>query len=771
MNIATLTFIAFLLIAATLFTPVLRRNILTRTFLFAIRALKMLPQISATEKEALDAGTTWVDSDLFRGQPDFEKLMIENYPKLNAEEQAFIDGPCNDVCNMVRDWDIQKRGDLPPEVWEFLKRNKFFGLIVPKKYGGLEFSSLANSAMIVKLASRSYTLAITAMVPNSLGPAELLHLYGTSDQKDYYLPRLAIGDDIPCFGLTESEAGSDAGSIQSEGILFKDNEGKISVRLNWRKRYITLGSAATLIGLAIKLRDPENLLGKRTELGITAILVPANLPGVRIDMRHDPLGVCFINSCIEGTNVIVSAEKQIIGGLEGAGKGWKMLMGCLAAGRGISLPATAAGSAKYGARVVSAYASVRKQFALNIGTFEGIQEHLARIGGTTYMLEAVRTFTCGGIDSGKKSSVISAIAKAYATELGRRITIDQMDVMGGSAISLGPKNLIAQNYISAPIGVTVEGANTLTRSMIIFGNGVFRCHPYIYKEMSAALDGNLKEFDSAFWSHVWFAISTLVRVPLFSLTHGWITTRGWGGGKLGRYRRKLARTSAAFALHTEIFLATYTGSLKVRELLTGRMSDVLAYMYFALAVMRRYEDQGQPKEFWPFTKWSLDFCFTQTQAAFEQTARNIETPIIGHVFRWIVLPWTRLMSLGAMPSDATIRSVAKAMLAPGKVRDEITNGIFEPQNSTEPLRELELAMLLAQEAKKSQFKIRAAITSKKIKKGSEEFVLQQAVAQGIITEDEAMVHHESRLAMRKVIEVDIFDARDFLAHNVVTPMI
>lgn len=762
-----------LLVLATLFlvlvTPLLRKNLLTRSFLFVIKTLKMLPPISATEKEALDAGTTWVDSDLFIGKPDFEKLMQENYPKLTAEEQSFIDGPCEVVCKMVRDWDIQKHGDLPPEVWEYLKKNKFFGLIVPKKYGGLEFSALANSAMIVKLASRSYTLAITAMVPNSLGPAELLHLYGTSEQKDYYLPRLAIGEDVPCFGLTEPEAGSDAGSIQSEGILFKDSEGNIGVKLNWRKRYITLGSAATLIGLAIKLRDPEKLLGKGTELGITAILVPANLPGVRIDMRHDPLGVGFINSCIEGTNVIVSAEKQIIGGLEGAGKGWKMLMGCLAAGRGISLPATSAGSAKYGARVVSAYAAVRKQFSLNIGTFEGIQEHLARIGGTTYMLEAVRTFTCGGIDSGKKSSVVSAIAKAYSTELGRRITIDQMDVLGGSAISLGPKNLIAQNYVSAPIGVTVEGANTLTRSMIIFGNGVFRCHPYIYKEMSAALDGNLKEFDSAFWNHVWFAVSNLVRVPLLSVSLGWITPRTWGGGRLNPYRRKLARTSAAFALHTEIFLATYTGSLKVRELLTGRMSDVLAYMYFALAVMRRYEHQGQPKEFWPFTKWALDFCFAQTQSAFEQTARNIDTPFIGHVFRWIVLPWTRVFSLGSMPSDATIRQVAKAMLVPGKTRNELTDGIFEPQETTEPLQELEQAMTLAQEAKKSQFKIRAAITARKIKKGAEEFVLQQAVAQSIISEEEAQVHRNFRTAMQKVIEVDTFEASNFAARKVARP--
>ncbi len=750
------------LLVVVFLVPPVRKQILSRPILVVIRALKLLPPISATEQEALDAGNTWVDGALFSGKPDVQKIMKEAYPKLTKEEQEFIDGPCEELCAAVNSWDVHLRGDLTPETWALIKKHKIFGLIVPKKYGGLGFSPLANSAMVAKLASRCYPLAITAMVPNSLGPAELLHLYGTEEQKNFYLPRLASGDEIPCFGLTEPEAGSDAGSIQSEGILFRGENNEIMVRLNWRKRYITLGSVATLIGLAIKLRDPENILGKGTELGITTILVPANLPGISLGKRHDPLTVNFINSEIEGKDVVVAAEKQIIGGLVNAGKGWKMLMGCLAAGRGISLPATAAGSAKYLARVVGGYAAVRKQFALNIGIFEGIQEPLARIGGKSYLLEAVRTFTCGALNDGKTSSVISAIAKAYCTEIHRQSIADGMDILGGSAISLGPKNLIAGQHLSSPIAITVEGANILTRSMIIFGNGVFRCHPYIYKEMKSILDNNLEAFDWAFWRHVVFALTNLVRVPVLSLSHGWLSPCGWGFDSMAKYRRKLLRASAAFTLHTEIFLATYTGSLKTREMLTGRMADVLANMYFALAVMRRFEAQGRAKEFQPFAVWALEHCFNEIQKANEQTARNIDTPILGHFFRWVVLPWTRIMSVGAPPSDKLGRVLAKALQTPGAVRDEICCGIFVPSNRAEPLSELESAMNLALATKASQLKIRKAITQKKIAKGKEEDVLAQALAAGILTEAEAKTHREARRLAKSVVEVDVFEAKDFV---------
>jgi acyl-CoA dehydrogenase len=466
----------------------------------AIQALKLLPAISETERAAIEAGSVWVEGEFFSGAPNWQRLNSEPYPELTPEIQAFLDGPVEQVCRMATDWEIQRRKDLPPEVWDYLKQERFFGMMIPQEYGGLGFSNQAYSAVMVKLASRSFIHTATVGVTNSLGPAKLLLNYGTTEQKDYYLPRLARGEEIPCFALTEPTAGSDAASITSEGVVFRGEDGKLYLRLNFRKRYITLGAIATLIGLAFKLRDPDQLLGKGEQVGITCALIPANTPGVILDKRHDPMRVPFYNSPIAGRDVVISVD-QIIGGVEQAGQGWKMLMQSLAAGRGISFPATCTGIAKFVARVTSAHAVVRRQFGLSIGRFEGIEEPLARIGGLTYLMEAARNYTCAAVDGGERPSVVSAIAKYQFTELSRKIINDGMDILGGSGICRGPRNLLANIYIATPIPVTVEGANILTRTMMIFGQGVIRCHPFVYQEVLAIENNDVKQFDHALWHH------------------------------------------------------------------------------------------------------------------------------------------------------------------------------------------------------------------------------------------------------------------------------
>ena len=455
-----------------------RRALVTKTLVNILKKLNILPEISETERVALEAGSTWVDKEIFSGKPDFKAIAREPYKKISGEALDFINGPCEEVCKMVDDWDVYKKGDLPKEVWDYLKKEKFFGMIISKEYGGLGFSAIANSEVVAKLSSRSAPLAITVMVPNSLGPAELLSHYGTKEQKEHYLPRLADGREIPCFALTEPGAGSDAGGMTSNGVVFKDSDGSIKIRLNWEKRYITLAAVATVLGLAVKLKDPDNLLGKGKFPGITCVLVPADSKGVILGQRHNPMGVPFYNCPTRGEDVVVGID-QIIGGAEYAGRGWQMLMECLAVGRSISLPAQSTGGTKLVARVAGAYSAIRKQFGLEIGKFEGIEEPLARIGGFSYLLEASRIFTVGAVDSGIKPSVVSAIAKYNSTELFRTAINDGMDILGGAAISRGPRNILANGYIAAPIGITVEGANILTRSMIIFGQSGSRAVLFI----------------------------------------------------------------------------------------------------------------------------------------------------------------------------------------------------------------------------------------------------------------------------------------------------
>src|SRR5947209_4708761 len=637
------------------------------------RSRNLVPRLSETEREALEAGTVWVDGELFSGRPDFRRLLAKPYPELTAREQAFLDGPVEEVCRRLDPWELSRRRELPAAVWSLLKRERFFGLAIPQEHGGLGFSALACSAVFGKLASRSLPLSAIVLIPNSVGPAELLLAYGTDEQRRHYLPRLARGEEIPCFALTEPEAGSDAAALTSEGVVFRGRDGRISLRLNWRKRYITLAPVATLLGLAVRLRDPENLLGLGEDVGITCVLVPAATPGVEIGRRHDPLGIPLPNGPTEGRDVGVPLD-AVIGGAAGAGKGWKMLMEALSAGRSISLPAQSAGGAKLAARVVGAYAAVRRQFGLPIGRFQGIEEPLARIAGLTYLMEAARIYTCGAVDSGHQPAVVSAIVKLQETELLRRLVLDGMDVLGGAGLCRGPRNLLADGYTGAAIGITVEGANVLTRTLILFGQGAIRCHPWTRKEIHALAAGDARGLRRALVGHARFLAGNLLRSAALGLSRGRLA-RSPVSGPTARYYRRLAWASARFAALADLALLSLGGRLKFKEKLSGRFADVLSWLYLGTAALRRFEAEGRREEDLPLVRWALDWSLAQIQEAFAGLYRNFEGPL-AFWMRGPAALWARLNPLGAPPSDEEGARLAAILQTPGAQRDRLTAGIF-----------------------------------------------------------------------------------------------
>ena len=633
-GIAMLVFAA---VAAATGIPAIRRQLLSRAAMKLIRP--MLPRISNTEREALDAGTVWWERDLFSGRPDWRKLLDFTPKPLSDRERAFLDGPVDELCSMLQEWNIVRAGDLPPQVWSFLKRHGFFGMIIPERFGGLGFSAAAHSAVIVKVGSRSVTAAVTIMVPNSLGPAELLLRYGTEEQKHYYLPRLAKGDEIPCFALTGPEAGSDAAATQSVGVVCRgtyQGENVLGISLNWRKRYITLGPVATVIGLAFRLRDPDALLGGAQDRGITCALVPADLPGIEIGARHDPMGIPFQNGPNWGRDVFVPVD-SIIGGTAMAGQGWRMLMESLAVGRSISLPALACASAQLSARLVGAYATVREQFDTPIGRFEGIEEPLARIGGLTYVMNAARRLTAGAVDAGEHPVVASAIVKAYLTESMRRVVNDAMDIRAGAAICRGPRNMLAQMYQAVPVGITVEGANILTRSMIVYGQGAIRCHPFLQAEVAAATAGDLAAFDRALFGHIGHVASMGARAWLLGVTDGRLV-RAPACGKTRRLYGQLTRMSAAFALVSDVSLATLGASLKRREKISGRLADALAWLYLGSATLKRFHDDGEPDWALPFVRFTGAHALYEIQEALQGVLDNLPSRLAALAVRPLVFP-------------------------------------------------------------------------------------------------------------------------------------
>jgi len=755
--------IPFVTVALVLNIPQLRQRLISAPLLKAIKTLGILPNISDTERAAIEAGTVWIEGELFSGAPNFSRINNEPYPNLPPDVQTFLDGPVEQVCRMATDWEIYRRKDMPPDVWDYLKQERFFGMMIPKEYGGLGFSNLAYSSVMVKLASRSFTHTATVGVTNSLGPAKLLLNYGTQAQKEYYLPRLARGEEIPCFALTEPLAGSDAASITSEGVVFQGEDGRLYLRLNFRKRYITLAAIATLIGLAFRLRDPENLLGKGENVGITCALIPANTPGMMLGRRHDPMGVPFYNSPVEGHDVVVAID-HIIGGAEQAGQGWKMLMQTLAAGRGISFPATCTGVAKLVARVTGNYTTVRRQFGLAIGRFEGIEEPLARIGGLTYLMEAARTFTCGAVDNGEKPSVVSAIAKYHFTELARKLVNDGMDILGGSGICRGPRNLLANIYTALPITITVEGANILTRTLMIFGQGAIRCHPYVYQEIDAIQRNDAIAFDHAFWHHIGLTVRNGVRATLLSLSRGYLA-RSPVSGPTAHYYRKLSWASATFAFLTDIALFTFGGSLKRQEKLTGRFADVLSWMYLGIATLRRFEAEGRKPDDLPLVHWAVQYAFAQIQQAFEGILGNLPVPVLGAILRRPMLAWWRLNPIGILPSDFLGHQVAKYLQTPGAERDRLTANIYIPSHPGEALGRLEQAFQLSVQAEALFKTIKAASQSGQLPKAKPEKLIDAAVAANILTEADTRFIQEAEAVRNEAIQVDSFTLEEYQQGN------
>ena len=771
--------------------PSVRRIVISGVVLKIFR--KILPQISATEQEAINAGTVWWDGDLFSGNPDWNKLLA--FPKcgLSETEQAFLDNEVDQLCAMLDDWDItHNRADLPPEVWQFIKMKGFFGMIIPKQYGGLEFSAQAHSAVVSKVASRSGTAAVTVMVPNSLGPAELLLHYGTDEQKEKYLRRLAYGVDVPCFALTGPFAGSDAGAIPDHGEVcygeFAGQKNVLGIRVTWEKRYITLAPVATLLGLAFKLYDPGRLLSGEVNRGITLALIPTDTPGVRIGRRHFPLNSAFMNGPTQGKEVFIPMD-FIIGGIPRIGQGWRMLMECLAAGRSISLPASSIGGMKMSARTSGAYSRVRKQFHLPIGRFEGIEEPLARIGAHTYMIDAARQLTALALDLGEKPSVISAIVKYHATERGRIVINDAMDVHGGKGICLGPDNYLARDYQQTPIGITVEGANILTRTMIIFGQGAIRSHPYVLKEVTAVHDQDhrraLRQFDEALFGHIVFALSNAARSFVLGLTNG----RGIPvppGDETHRYYQQLTRFSAAFALSADVAMAVLGGSLKRREKLSARLGDVLSLMYLCSATLKRFEDDDRPEEDLPLLHWALQDALCKIQQAFDGIIQNFPGPLARGILKVLIFPLGRRLS---PPSDHLGHEIAALLMEPGEARDRLTAGMYIPkvhdkahhalsphlnplpqagEEANESLRELcvydekdavgalEAALHSTLLCEPLQAEVEAAYKAGKLKVLEELPRIAEARDQGIITAEQAVQLERDYALRRKVIMVDDF---------------
>ena len=746
--------------------PVIRQNLYSRIVMAVIT--KVLPKISETEMVALKAGNVWAEQEFFSGRPDFKRLRSEVYPELTPEERAFLEGPVETLCKAVDEYQIWKTKELPQAAWDIIKKEKFLGMIIPKEYGGLGFSAKAHSEVIQKLASRSIPLAITVMVPNSLGPAELLNHYGTDEQKKRYLPTLATGEEIPCFALTEPGAGSDAGGVVSSGVVFKGEDGQLYLRLNWNKRWITLAAISTVLGLAFRLRDPDHLLGDDEDPGITCALIPSKTPGVILGQRHDPLGVPFFNCPTQGKDVVVPID-AIIGGPKNAGKGWQMLMESLAAGRGISLPAQSIGGAKVVARVTSAHSVIRKQFGVSIGVFEGVEEPLARIAGTTYFLDAMRNYTLGAIDKGAKPPVVTAISKYQATEGFRRLINDGMDIRGGSAITRGPRNVLANAYIAAPIGITVEGANILTRTLMIFGQGALRAHPFVFREVDAANSKDVKAFDGAFWGHIGHVVRNSVRSVLLSLSRGYLAWPGvWGKG-LTRYYQRLSWASASFALFTDLSMATLGGSLKMKEKITGRFADILSYLYIAMATLKRFEAEGFREEDRPLLDWSMEYCFYEIQKGFDGLFANFKSPmpvvgpVIGWKFRHLLRVWGAFNAIGVGPTDEQGSEIARLLQKPGEWRDRLTQGIFLDQDPQNAIARLDHTLELVREAAQVQKKLRKAVRAKQIAKSKDTRKLaEEALSKNLITQAEADLLEKAEAAREDAIQVDAYTLDSYM---------
>jgi acyl-CoA dehydrogenase len=751
---------------AALNVDALRTRFVTKPFLLVYR--RLLPSMSDTEREALEAGTVWWDGEIFSGKPDWPKLLSAKAPQLTAEEQAFIDGPCEELCRMVDDWDItHRRADMPPAVWEFLKKKGFFAMIIPKKYGGLEFSAYAHSCVLVKLASRSATVSSTVAVPNSLGPAELLLHYGTEEQKNHYLPRLARGEDVPCFALTAPRAGSDAASIPDTGVVCRGvYEGRevVGIRLNFSKRYITLAPVATVVGLAFRLYDPDRLLGgEKTDYGITCALIPRATPGVTIGRRHFPLNVPFQNGPVSGKDVFVPLD-AIIGGPKMAGQGWRMLVEQLSVGRCISLPSSATGGAKAGTFATTAYARIRKQFAQSVGRFEGVEAALTRMAGATYIVDAARSVTTGAIDGGEKPSVPAAMLKYHCTELSRRVANDAMDVHGGKGICLGPKNYLGRGYQVVPVAITVEGANILTRSLMILGQGAIRCHPYVLAEMTAAKEKDkrksLHDFDAALLGHVGYTLSNAARSFVMATTLARFSSVP-DTGATRRYYQHINKFSAQFAFATDMAMLTLGGYLKQKEHLSARLGDVLSSLYMASMVLKHYENQGRPEADLPLVEWSCRTLLYEAQEQLHGFLRNFPNRWIAGLMRLVIFPRGRTYFAA---SDRLGRKIVEPLMMPSESRDRLCHGIYRTVEPGNPIGLLQEALELAVRAEPLEKRIRVeGVKTGRVTALDLPGQVEQALALGIIGAADAEFLREYDRKVMDLVNVDDFASEELMA--------
>ncbi len=742
-------------VAAILAVPPLRRALVSDRVLAGFR--KAMPPMSQTEADAIHAGTVWWDGDLFSGKPDWSKLLAFPKPALSAEEQAFLDGETEELCRIANDWDTYALADLPPHVWQYIKDKGFLGMIIPKAYGGKGFSAYAHSQVITKLSTRCSAAAVSVMVPNSLGPAELLLHYGTEEQKRHYLPRLAKGLEIPCFALTNPHAGSDAAAIPDRAVVCKGMwEGRevLGMRVTWEKRYITLGPVATLLGLAFRLDDPDRLLGGNADIGITCALVPTAAPGVHIGRRHFPLNAVFQNGPNSGRDVFMPLD-WIIGGPKMAGQGWRMLMECLAAGRSISLPSSNVGMSKLAVRATGAYARVRTQFRTPIGKFEGIEEALTRMGGNLYMMDAARMMTAVAIDLGEKPSVISGIVKYHITERNRRVVNDAMDIQGGKGICLGPSNFMGRAYQQIPVSITVEGANILTRSLIIFGQGAIRCHPYVLKEMQATREADRekasRDFDRALRGHIRFTLANAARSLMTGLTGShWVRVPPGAAPENRRYLQQLTRFSAMFAFLSDVSMLVLGGGLKRREKLSARLGDILSLMYLVSATLKRYEDEGRQRADKPLVDWAVWDAMFRAQNAFEGVISNYPSRVVAWLLRQILFPLGRPY---VVPSDKLGHDVARVLIEPSATRDRLTAGMYLPRGEADVIGKLEAALEATIAAEPVERKLHHARDAGRI---AGEDLGRAAVAAGVIGADDHAVLTRAARLRDEVIRVDDF---------------
>lgn len=757
MGFAFLPWLVLAVVAFFYFARALRMQYLTRPIYDFFQ--RVLPPMNRTEMEALEAGDVWWEAELFQGDPDWRQFASYPKPTLTDAEQAFLDEETETLCDMLSDWEIVQNHDLSEVAWRYIKEAGFLGMIIPEEYGGKGFSALAHSAVVTKLASKSTSAAVTVMVPNSLGPAELLLKYGTDEQRQRYLPGLASGEEIPCFALTSPEAGSDAGAIIDRGVVCKgEYQGKecLGLSLTWNKRYITLAPVATVLGLAFKMYDPDGLLGDEEELGITVALIPTDHPGVEHGNRHQPMGMAFMNGPTRGQDVFIPLD-WIIGGVEYAGRGWQMLVDCLSEGRAISLPALGTAIGKVSYRLTGAYSMLREQFNLQIGKFEGIEEALSRIAGYAYQLEASRVMTAGAVDQHVKPSVVSAIAKYHMTENSRKVIQDAMDIHGGRGLILGPSNYLAFGYMSTPIAITVEGANILTRNLIIFGQGAIRCHPFIFREMQAAKNSDqqqgLEDFDSYIFRHVGYTISNFVRTLSLSLSGG-LVTRAPVAGPTARYYRQITRMSSSLALVSDISMMLLGGALKRKERLSSRLGDVLSNLYLGCAVLKFYRDNGSKKSDLPYVHWNLQLALYNCQVAFKEFLENLPNRPIAWLLRAIVFPFGGPYRL---PDDALEHTLVQSMFSDNDLRDRITAHMYIGKNNDDPAFIIEDAFRQVLATAQTRAAIRTAIREGEIAEDLDAAAqAKAAVKLELCSKSEGKAYVEAEQARNRAIQVDDF---------------